>query len=63
MRHPMTPVQRTTQMSLNHFIAYALDLALGAILLAGFFGAMHAATAISLALVLYGIGFVRAALS
>jgi hypothetical protein len=50
-------------MSLNHFVTYALDLALAAVPLAGFFGAMHAATAINAALALYAIGFIRAALS
>jgi hypothetical protein len=46
-------------MSLNHFVTYALDLALASALLA----AMHATTAINAALALYAVGFVRAALS
>jgi hypothetical protein len=50
-------------MSLNHFVAYALDFALAGALLAGFFGAVHATTAINAALALYAVGFVRAALS
>ena len=50
-------------MSRNHLAAYALDLALAVVLLAGFFGAMHATTAINAALTLYAVGFVRAALS
>jgi hypothetical protein len=54
---------KTTQMSLNHFVAYAADFALAGVLLAGFFGGMHATTAINAALALYAVGFVRAALS
>jgi hypothetical protein len=50
-------------MSLNTAIAYALDIALATVLLAGFFGAIHAMTAINLALLIYAVGFVRAALS
>jgi hypothetical protein len=50
-------------MSLNHFITYAIDLALAGVLLAGFFGAMHATTAVDLALALYAVSFVRTALS
>ena len=50
-------------MSINRFVTYAIDLALAAALLAGFFGAMHTATSINLALAIYAIGFVRAALS
>jgi hypothetical protein len=50
-------------MSLNHLTAYALDLALAGVLLARFFGAVHATTTINAALALYAVGFVRAALS
>jgi hypothetical protein len=50
-------------MSLNRLAAYALDLTLAGVLLAGFFSAMHATTAINAALALYAVGFVRAALS
>jgi hypothetical protein len=64
--HQRTPCPthlETTHMSLNHFVAYALDFALAGALLAGFFGAVHATTAINAALALYAVGFVRAALS
>jgi hypothetical protein len=50
-------------MSFNHVIAYALDIALAAVLLAGFFGGMPATSAINAALALYAVGFIRAALS
>jgi hypothetical protein len=37
-------------MSLNHVITYAVDIALAAVLIAGFIGATHATTAVDLAL-------------
>jgi hypothetical protein len=46
-------------MSLNHLAAYALDLALAAVLLAGFFGGMHAISAINWAVAIYAVGFIR----
>jgi hypothetical protein len=59
----MSPTQGNATMSLNHFIAYAIDLALAGALLAGFFGAMRAMAAINLALMIYAMGFIRSVLS
>jgi hypothetical protein len=49
--------------SFNTLLTYTIDIALAAVLLAGFFGAAPAATAVNAALALYVVGFTRAVLS